>query len=60
MELLQKKPTIIARNGNKALAKDAKIMQAHVILGTIADTVLHKMEDALKARIVIKKIVEKS
>ncbi|KAI7891136.1 uncharacterized protein EV154DRAFT_481536 [Mucor mucedo] len=49
MQLVQKNPTITARDGNKTLAEDIKITQAYVILGTIADTMLRQMEGALKS-----------
>ncbi|KAI8067358.1 hypothetical protein BDF21DRAFT_387968 [Thamnidium elegans] len=49
IQLIQKNPTITARNGNKALSEDTKIIQAYVIPGKIADTVLRQMEGALKS-----------
>lgn len=55
MQLVQKNPTITTRNGNKALTEDTKTMQAYVIPGTIADTMLRQMEGTLKVRIGIKK-----
>lgn len=55
MQLVQKDPTISTRSGNKALAQDTKIMQAYVISGSIADTMLRQMDTALKVRLGIKK-----
>ncbi|KAI7891138.1 uncharacterized protein EV154DRAFT_588833, partial [Mucor mucedo] len=49
MQLVQKNPTITARNGNKAPAEDIEITQSYVILGTIADTMLRQMEGALNS-----------
>jgi hypothetical protein len=55
MMLVQKNPMIPTRSGNKALAQDTKIMQAYVISGTIADTMLRQMDNVLKVRLGIKK-----
>ena len=55
MQLVQKNPTITARNGNKAPAEDIEITQSYVIPGTIAETMLRQMEGALKVRIGTKK-----
>ncbi|OAD68061.1 hypothetical protein PHYBLDRAFT_150734 [Phycomyces blakesleeanus NRRL 1555(-)] len=49
LQFVQKNPTIPTRSGNKALAQDTKIMQAYVISGTIADTMLRQMDNALKS-----------
>ncbi|GAA5811080.1 hypothetical protein MFLAVUS_004509 [Mucor flavus] len=49
MQLVQKDPTISIRRGNKALAQDTQIMQAYVISGTIANTMLRQMDTASKS-----------
>ncbi|CAO3612733.1 unnamed protein product [Mucor hiemalis] len=49
MAIGPKDPTIPTRSGNKVLAQDTKIMQAYVISGTIAYTMLRQMDNALKS-----------
>lgn len=55
MAIGPKDPTIPTRSGNKVLAQDTKIMQAYVISGTIAYTMLRQIDNALKVRLGIKK-----